>query len=213
MPFSSDITEDILNETFDNEQSNKLDILYEKLKETNDIDIQLQIYAIENQEDDEAPPEWSCLNASEQKVWIKKAVDAGLFEPEHGDPFQWLEEGYRNENLWFWHGTKGPIGPCTEIDDYGSVPKCFLVGNNLDTEFDPYYWDGLVDHNSIVFLSPEIMEEIKNNLKLTSELHGHWKGTVMIRGFEYTVVVSIKDITKLQNAFHFDGKERIFYNV
>ena len=48
MPFSSDITEDILNNTFDNEQSDKLDILYEKLKETNNIDIQLQIYAIEN---------------------------------------------------------------------------------------------------------------------------------------------------------------------
>jgi len=68
---------------------------------------------------------------------------------------------YRNEGVWIYDGNE--IQPLyTEIDDYGSVPPNFKVGNN----FKPDHWINKIDHNSIIWLQDEIIENIiiKNNL-------------------------------------------------
>jgi hypothetical protein len=205
--YDTDVTRGMLTEIFDYEQNAKLDKLYKQLDETNNPDIQLEIDAIENGDDDEAMPEWNRLPEGEQRIWIKKAVDMGLLRVDHGDGFSWLGQGYRNENLWFWHKTKGAIGPCTEYDDYGSVPKCFIVGDGED-HFEPFHWVGVVDHNNYVNLSKEIIEKIKENAKRENG-EEHWKGTVTIRGELYPF--EVQNINNVKNPFEF--VDRTLYSL
>ena len=105
-------------------------------------------------------PNFSDMMKDERKLWATKVIKAGLFKVSHGDAFHWLGEGYRNENLLFWHETNGVMFPYCEIDDYGSVPPCFVVGEG----FSPDHWTDMVDHNGLVFLSDKLVAEIKENL-------------------------------------------------
>jgi hypothetical protein len=100
---------------------------------------------------------------------IKRIIDKGFIKPQHGDGLIWKDDGYRNENLMFWNAeTQEVIYPYTEIDDYGSVPPCFKVGNEVN-EFSPTYWIDIVDHNSIVFLSETLEEELIKKLTTVEE--------------------------------------------
>lgn len=68
---------------------------------------------------------------------------------------------YRNQGVWIWNGKE--IQPLyTNVDDYGSVPPEFKVGK----DFHPNHWVNKIDHNSIIWLEDEIIENIiiKNNL-------------------------------------------------
>jgi hypothetical protein len=106
---------------------------------------------------------------TERKLWATKVINAGLFKVHHGDAFHWLGQGYRNTNLLFWHKDDGIMFPYCEIDDYGSVPPCFVVGNG---SFSPGHWSNEVDHNGIVFLSDELVAEIKENLVKKERKYG-----------------------------------------
>ena len=94
--------------------------------------------------------------------------------------FDWY--GYRNEGLYFWDAkNKEIVPPFTEVDDYGSVPPRFVVG---DGYFNPTDWLDEVDHNSYVFPSRTLIKEIKAFVDLHPNDH---KMIVEINGTEYLV--------------------------
>ena len=90
-------------------------------------------------------------------------------KPKHGDTVRWMYkmyEDYRNSGLigfvWMKNDEFNIIPMYTEIDDYGSVPPQFVVGEQPG-EFSPGYWAKVVDHNGINFLSQEIQERIRSS--------------------------------------------------
>ena len=150
-------------------------------------------------------PNWD--EVQDEKIWVQKVIDAGIFKPKHGDGFHWLGDGYRNEGLWFWDKKKGVIPPCTDYDDYGSVPDHFLVGNGED-QFKPGHWKDIVDHNSYVFLAPELMKDIKNTAKSVIKTSKYserpykvWHTSVLIKGSVYAVQIDMDEIDETDNVF------------
>ena len=89
---------------------------------------------------------------------------------------------YRNEGLYFWDAQNEEIvEPFTEIDDYGSVPPRFVVG---DGYFSPNDWVDEVEHNAFVFPARPLMNEMKE----FAEKHPEKKRmTVQINGVKYAV--------------------------
>ena len=71
------------------------------------------------------------------------------------------ETGYRNQGVFIWNGKK-VVNLYTKLDDYGSVPPEIEISD--DNNLDAYSWEGLIDHNKLVWYSPEIRDRIKNNL-------------------------------------------------
>jgi hypothetical protein len=66
---------------------------------------------------------------------------------------------YRNQNLYFWDAQNQEIvEPFTEIDDYGSVPPRFVVG---DGYFNPNDWIEEVEHNTYVFPARPLINKMK----------------------------------------------------
>jgi hypothetical protein len=177
---------------------------FEKMRD--DIDSLKKILA------EQKMPNWHDMEEDDtlQKKWMMKVINAGLFKPKHGDGFHWLGQGYRNQDLWFWDKEKGIIPPCTEYDDYGSVPKHFLVGNDED-QFLPNKWKNIVDHNSYVFLAPELMKDIKDTAKsvMTTSTYREkpykiWHTSVMIKKSAYAVQINMDDINEIDNVFTFE---------
>jgi hypothetical protein len=89
---------------------------------------------------------------------------------------------YRNENLYFWDAqNKEIVEPFTEIDDYGSVPPRFVVG---DGYFSPNDWLDEVEHNAYVFPARPLINEMKE----FAEKHPDKKKMIVeINGVKYTV--------------------------
>ena len=144
-------------------------------------------------------PEFGDMMGEERKLWATKVIKAGLFKVHHGDAFHWLGEGYRNTNLLFWHETDGIIFPYDELDDYGSVPPCFVVANG---GFSPDHWSDMVDHNGIVFLSDALVAEIKENLVKKERKYGPvYTCTIDINDCGYVVETEGQEF--LNNAFNY----------
>jgi hypothetical protein len=66
-------------------------------------------------------------------------------------------ERYRNTHVYIYDGEK-VIELEYDIDDYGHVPKQFVVS---DSEFSPDYWVDVIDHNKIFFVSKTIIERLE----------------------------------------------------
>jgi hypothetical protein len=144
-------------------------------------------------------PNFRNMMEDERKLWATKVIKARLFKVHHGDAFHWLDEGYRNQNLLFWHETDGIMFPYTEIDDYGSVPPCFVVGNG---SFSPDHWSDMVDHNGLVFLSDELVAEIKENLVKKERKYGPvYTCTIDINDCSYVVETEGQEFHN--NAFNY----------
>ena len=91
-------------------------------------------------------------------------------------------DGYRNHNLLFWDAQNEEIvEPFTDIDDYGSVPPRFVVG---DGYFNPNDWVNEVDHNSYVFPAKPLINEMK---EFTKKHPSKKKMIVTINGDDYIV--------------------------
>jgi hypothetical protein len=135
---------------------------------------------------------FSGIYGDEIKKYANLVVKSGLLKVSHGDAIYWLHQGYRNDNLLFWHKDKGIVFPYYDIDDYGSVPPCFKVGDS--DGFYPEHWLDSVDHNGIIFLADEIVENIKKNLKKNGE---YFTCTVDILGSPY--------IVNIHKDSHFDN--------
>lgn len=132
--------------------------------------------------------------------WANFIIENYLIEIQHGDAVHWVGPGYRNNNLLFWHREKKIIHPYIEIDDYGSVPPDFRVGNEAD-EFEPGHWIDDVDHNGIVFLSDSLMENIKS--LLASQTGETVTCRFKIKGAEYHLEVEKDRVNNITNYLHY----------
>lgn len=143
-------------------------------------------------DDLDSEPNWMEIRGDEAMTWSNRVVEYGIVKVNHGDAVHWLGKGYRNEGLLFWDSTESTfVWPHTEIDDYGSVPPNFKVGNGAN-EFSPNHWIDTVDHNSYVFVSSSLREEIEKNLAehVILRKNGRIRETfVKIRGQQYKVIV------------------------
>ena len=81
---------------------------------------------------------------------------------KEGDAVQIGGRGYRNENLMFWSKTKGLVYPDYDMNDYGTVPSDFQVGEG---EFAPWHWTSLEYYDGIIWLSDTLREQILSSLK------------------------------------------------
>jgi hypothetical protein len=149
------------------------------------------------------------MSWDDRVAWTNKVIEAELFKPSHGDAIHWIELGYRNEKLMFWHEQKGIIPPYTEIDDYGSVPPVFLVG---DDGFEPNKWINVVVHNHFAFLDVKHIKEIKENARYIGK---EWYATVVIKKIPYLVRGVLEKDGELlgddmSNMFSFDDNTLFF---
>jgi hypothetical protein len=107
----------------------------------------------------------------------------------NGETMQLLGKGYRNHNLYFWDKLNKEVEyPFTEIDDYGSVPPQFVVG---DGYFNPTDWLREVEHNSFVFPARPLINELKEfYLENPKEKHC----IVTINDMDYLVLNNRRDM-------------------
>jgi len=112
----------------------------------------------------------------------------------NGATLEFPADGYRNHNLLFWDAqNKEIVEPFTEIDDYGSVPPRFVVG---DGYFEPFDWLEEVEHNSFVFPAKPLINEMKHfALEHPSE-----KMLIMINGRQYTVFYNPSDMKDMWDS-------------
>ncbi len=100
----------------------------------------------------------------------------------NGATLEFPEHGYRNHNLLFWDAqNKEIVDTFCEIDDYGSVPPRFVVG---DGYFNPSDWVDEVEHNSFVFPARPLINEMK---AFSLENPNEKKMVVKINGSNYIV--------------------------
>ena len=100
----------------------------------------------------------------------------------NGATLEFPADGYRNHNLLFWDAQNEQIvEPFTDIDDYGSVPPRFVVG---DGYFNPYDWLDEVEHNTYVFPARPLINEMKAFAEMNPDKK---KMTVKINNYNYTV--------------------------
>lgn len=96
---------------------------------------------------------------------------------------------YRNHGLYFWDAqNKEIVEPFTMMDDYGSVPPRFVVG---DGYFNPNDWIDEVDHNTLVFPAKTLINEMKE----FAEMYPQEKKMILeINGVEYTLRYNPNDM-------------------
>ena len=100
----------------------------------------------------------------------------------NGATLEFPENGYRNMNLLFWDGQNSEIvEPFSEIDDYGSVPPRFVVG---DGYFEPFDWLDEVEHNSYVFPAKPLIDEMTD---FADKYPNEKRMSLNINGNDYTV--------------------------
>ena len=118
----------------------------------------------------------------------------------NGATLEFPEDGYRNINLLFWDAKNEEIvEPFTEIDDYGSVPPRFVVG---DGYFSPHHWLEEVDHNSYIFPAKSLIDEMK---EFATQHPNTKKMIVQINGAEYIVTYSPKEMKNKWDACILEG--------
>lgn len=93
--------------------------------------------------------------------------------------------GYRNNGKYIWWDD------CVHElddypDDYGTIPEFVQIS---DTQFNPYYWIDVIDHNSYVWFSQEILDRLKFECICENE----YQAKTSIQGTEYTFIVTSDD--------------------
>ena len=130
------------------------------------------------------PPSLNEMSEADKQMWIAKVIKLNKIKLENGDVIRINGEDYRNAGIMFWNAnTNKFVYPCTEICDYGHIPKCFKIGNN-EGEFSPNHWNGISEYNNLqpVWLSDEVLNEIKGNM--TSD-----KCSVTIKGEVFKILI------------------------
>ena len=158
--------------------------------------------------------------------WVYKALKFMKYEPAHGDIIDAECTGYRNQGKYQWNDiTKKLVYLFTKIDDYGSCNPIFRVGNEPG-EFPPWHWHatsscpgpgftirwGAIDHNTIVFLSKNLISEINTKLVPVKDTY---KCEIDIRGVTYTInsnqeILNPEDIYDC--SFSYDHEDKSLNN-
>ena len=97
---------------------------------------------------------------------------------------------YRNTDLFIWNGANLQYLD-SSIDDYGSVPKDFKVGE----DFKPTHWIRAVSHNTIIHLDEELYKTIAHEFKKTD---GMYKCNVVIQDKPYIIHLTNMNEGKLE---------------
>ena len=120
---------------------------------------------------------------------------------DRGDVIHFGNDDYRNNNKMIFDGEK-LIELYTEIDDYGSVPPQFVVGDNED-EFDIGDFEDLIDHNSINWLSKDKLKEIE-----IYESKGEILGKVTIKKKKWIISFEIYEDDEFNRGYgrHYSRK-------
>jgi len=120
------------------------------------------------------------------------------FDPKsfmtRGDVIHFGNDDYRNNNKLIFDGHQ-LIELHTAVDDYGSVPPIFVVGDN-EGEFDIGDFEDLIDHNSINWLSKEKLQEIELFQK-----KGKVMGKVDIQGSKWYILFEIHEDTEFNTGY------------
>lgn len=117
------------------------------------------------------------------------AIYAEKHKLANGQTIHYLNDDYRNNSLLFWDSkNKRIVYPFREIDDYGSVPPIFPVGDRYSNPID---WLDQVDHNTFVFPSGSLIREMK---EFIIENPGHRKMIVTINDIDYDVIYDEKQM-------------------
>jgi len=117
-----------------------------------------------------------------------------IFDPKsfmtRGDVIWFDGDDYRNNNKMIFDGIKLE-SLYTKVDDYGSVPPEYVVGDN-NGEFNIGDFEDLIVHNSINWLSKQKLQEIEL-YKKNNEI----KGKVTIQGKEWTILFDVYEHSEL----------------
>lgn len=145
--------------------------------------------------------------------WVYKALVFKRIIPEHGDVIAVNGDVYRNRGKYQWDGINNKLVDLyRDLDDYGSCNPMFRVGDNPG-EFSPRHWLNSIEHNSIVFLSNELIDEI--NTKLVPVERGY-KCDIKIQWKHYMVYTkkSKLDPKKVHDcAFYYNASEMMLIQV
>jgi len=100
-------------------------------------------------------------------------------------------ERYRNMGVFIWDGTKA-VQLSIDFDDYGSVPKEFIV---TETDFSPWYWSRLVDHNYYYWPCVDYRQQVFDSLVFDSEFTEKemWHGKYRFRDEIINVILDLDD--------------------
>jgi hypothetical protein len=126
----------------------------------------------------------------------------------NGATLEFPEHGYRNHNLLFWDAQNEEIvQPFDVIDDYGSVPPRFVVG---DGYFNPNDWVDEVEHNTIVFPAKPLINEMK---AFAMDHPDQNKMVVKINGNDYKVSYNPDEMKDKWDTCFLEVHDRHWFSV
>lgn len=124
----------------------------------------------------------------------KKTYNPASFM-SRGDVIHFEGDDYRNANKMIFDGEK-LVDLHYDVDDYGSVPPEFVVGDKND-EFNIGDFEDLICHNSINWLSKEKLKEITFSI---DENKDKVLGKVSIKGTEWKIILDIYYHSEFENS-------------
>ena len=89
---------------------------------------------------------------------IQKYISDVKIRIKDGDIIENLmHSGYRNNGKYIWW--KGKVCELSDDpDDYGTLPRYVQISD--ENGFTPYHWIDVIDHNSYIWFSKEILERL-----------------------------------------------------
>lgn len=130
---------------------------------------------------------------------ITKYIKEHNVEIKRGYIIDTIERGYRNDGKYIWNDTKA-IPLDNKIDEYGSVPKEFIVSPD---EFNPDDWIDTICHNTYYWPCVKYRKEVSESLKLGLENSDEdfWYGTFKHKGENYLVILDCPAVSQYDQDF------------
>ena len=124
----------------------------------------------------------------------KKTYNPASFM-SRGDVIHFEGDDYRNANKLIFDGEK-LVSLHYDVDDYGSVPPEFVVGDK-ENEFNIGDFEDLICHNTINWLSKDKLKEITFSI---DEKKDRVLGKVSIKGNEWKIILDVYNYSEFENS-------------
>jgi hypothetical protein len=125
-----------------------------------------------------------------------------IFDPKsfmsRGDIVHFGDDNYRNNNKMIFDGEKLEH-LYTEVDDYGSVPPTYVVGDGPG-EFNIGDFENIINHNTINWLSKEKLKEIEIYQKDDIDII---YGQVIIKGKKWIIIFHILEDREFNTGYRY----------